>query len=245
MIYSPNSSLSVIVPTLNEAGSVERLIVRIGAALKKSEINYEIVVVDDHSTDETVTKLVQLAKNYPVRVLKKAGKRGKAYSLLEGFKAARYDLVAMIDGDLQYPPEALPEMVRGIEAGNDVVLTRRIMQKTNLTRRLGSAVFHAVFTKALFNLDFDTQSGLKVFRRNYLEQMNLSPTPWSFDLEFIVYARQMGAKISSVDIRFESRLHDQAKVNFLKTSIELALASLRLKAAITSQRLRRILQVQI
>jgi glycosyltransferase involved in cell wall biosynthesis len=99
--------LSIIVPVYNEAENVSPLVKRLDSAMKKAGISYEVVFVDDHSTDGTVAKVKSLKATYPITLLMKAGKKGKGFSILEGAAVAKADRLAMIDGDLQYPPEAI------------------------------------------------------------------------------------------------------------------------------------------
>lgn len=120
------NSLSVIVPTLNESGNLPQLVIRIHDSLASAGIVYEIIIVDDHSTDTTEKVALELAKCFPVRFYKKLGKKGKAQSLLEGFSYAGFGTLGMIDGDLQYPPEVFPEMLQLVREGNDVVVADRV-----------------------------------------------------------------------------------------------------------------------
>ena len=109
-------AISVVVPTLNEAENVEALIQRIDATLGQNQIGYEIIVIDDRSTDGTRDVLEALSAAYPVSVYLKQGTPGKAQSLLEGVEHARHDTICIIDADLQYPPEKIPDLLARIEA---------------------------------------------------------------------------------------------------------------------------------
>src|SRR3990167_2855291 len=117
--------LEVIVPVKNEAKNIPELVQRIHKSLSLAKINYRITFVDDHSEDDTtyqiniasekypISKLESSAENFSfqasrIKLLIKYGKPGKAYSILEGAREAESEFIAMIDGDLQYPPEALP-----------------------------------------------------------------------------------------------------------------------------------------
>ena len=102
--------LDVLVPVKNEADNVEELVRRIHTSLTEAGISYGVIFIDDHSDDTTVEVINRLAKQYPVKAYRKQGKKGKAYSILEGMNYSSADTLAMIDGDLQYPPEALVEM---------------------------------------------------------------------------------------------------------------------------------------
>src|ERR1700722_16975101 len=103
-------SISIIIPTLNESGNIGRLIERIDTVLSYQHISYEIIVVDDHSTDTTRAVVKRLSGRFPVILKTKQGNPGKAQSLIEGFTYAKYDIVCMIDADLQYDPEVIPSM---------------------------------------------------------------------------------------------------------------------------------------
>jgi glycosyltransferase involved in cell wall biosynthesis len=170
--------LSIIVPTLNEAGNLPSLFKRIGVSLNAAQIPYEIVLVDDHSSDDTLAVAKAAASEYPIRIFTKRGERGKAYSLLEGFDYAAYELVCMIDADLQYPPEAIAPMYEQLaELEADVVITERVEQHTSFLRQLSSKVFNLIFTRALFGIQYDTQSGLKLFKQRYIFSRQLLSFP--------------------------------------------------------------------
>ena len=104
--------ISVIVPVYNELKNIEELMFRLTSSLHKSDIPYEIIFVDDHSTDGTYEYLKQFTDSSQIILHRKIGNRGKAYSLIEGFERASGTILAMIDADLQYPPEEIPNMVR-------------------------------------------------------------------------------------------------------------------------------------
>ena len=229
-------NLSIVVPTLNESASATALVRRIDAAMHVAGYSYEIIVIDDHSTDSTRATFQKLADDYPVAIYLKVGARGKAQSLIEGFAKAESELIAMIDADLQYPPEALIDMLERLESSVDIVLTSRLVNESSWFRRLSSGVFKFVFVKMLFGLNYDTQSGLKLFRASVLRGLELEPTPWGFDLDFIVRARQAGAVIVQQPIVFGAREYGEAKINVAQAAVELAKASLRLRFDLIKER---------
>lgn len=227
----PNRRLSVIIPTLNERGNIEPLVKRLSRAFEDSGIVWEAVFIDDHSTDGTFQQLERMvASGFPITPFLKQGKRGKAYSLLEGFERAQYEYVAILDADLQYPPEALPAMVEKLETGHvDIVVANRSTQETTLFRRVLSRAFKAVFSQFLHSLDCDVQSGLKVFRRKILHDVKLDPTPWTFDLEFLLAARNYGYVIGTVDIAFAERMDGESKIRFIRAIWEIGWNALKLR----------------
>lgn len=222
-------AISIIVPTRNEEGNIILLIKRIDEVMQKHNITYEIIFIDDHSVDLTQDAITKLKKLYPVQLHIKKGKRGKAQSLIEGFSYAQYPVLAMIDADLQYPPEIMPKMYEKVIRGDGVVVADRKEKRTNFLRSTGSKTCLFVFGKLLHGLDVDVQSGLKIFKKEIIERLHLNPSPWSFDLEFLVKARNAGYTITSVPMVFEKRHAGKSKVNMFNTAWQIAIDALQLK----------------
>ncbi len=221
--------LSVIVPTLNEEGNVAELVRRLDVSLRTANIEYEIIFVDDHSRDGTRVEALKLRETYPVFFHLKKGKKGKAYSLLEGFEYARYEMIAMIDADLQYPPEAIPEMAAGLRGGLDIVVANRVDRETSFFRKVLSRGFALVFSKFLHGLDVDVQSGLKVFRARIAREVNIAPDPWTFDLEFLLTARNYGYVIGGHQIFFAERTSGESKIVFWRAIREIGWNAVKLR----------------
>ncbi len=238
-MHTRSASLSIIVPTLNEEGNIALLIERIARAMAPTTIPYDILFIDDFSDDNTVAVINSFKDKYPVAVEQKRGERGKAFSILQGVDSATGDVLCMIDADLQYPPESIPEMVRFITEENaDVVVTRRVSNDTSALRKFVSASYNFVFTRALFGIDYDTQSGLKVFRRSVFDGLEMHPSPWSFDLEFIVQCLLRRYRIVSHDIDFAKRHSGPVKLSVVKASLEIMKATLSLRAKVSRRQVR-------
>jgi hypothetical protein len=223
-------AISIIVPTLNEAGNMALLMRRIHQPLAAAHIPHEILIVDDHSTDDTIKLAHEAPASYCVRVITKAGKPGKSYSLLEGFAAASNDIVAMIDADLQYPPEEIKPMYDRLRTEKaDLIITERAYEHLSPLRKLSTTIFNFIFARILFGIKYDTQSGLKMFHKSILKKYTLNPSPWSFDLEFIVRAIENHHIIINHKIPFYERYAEKAKVHLFSDTFEMISASLRLK----------------
>ena len=221
--------LSVIIPTLNERGNIEPLVTRLAQALNGSGVTWEAIFIDDHSTDGTFQQLERMVQaGFPIHPYLKVGKRGKAYSLLEGFARAKYDAVAILDADLQCPPEAIGSMFEHLSNGVDVVVANRQNTFGNPYRRLASWIFQEVFAHRLNGLQVDSQSGLKLFRRQVLESVTLSPSPWTFDMEFLLKAQLAGYAIRGCAVDFSERTSGKSKINLWNASIEIVWNALSL-----------------
>lgn len=221
--------ISVVVPVFNEEENIKKLVKRIDASLRESNYLYELIFIDDHSTDKTALIIENLRQKYPISLFLKKGKKGKAYSLLEGFSYTAYELVAMIDGDLQYPPEAIPEMIKKIDLGADIVVADRVERNTSLIRNITSGAFMYLFGKVLHGLSCDVQSGLKVFKKDLIDSIYITPTPWTFDLEFLAKARSLGYNIDTYPISFSSRKFGISKINLIQAISEIGLGAIKTK----------------
>lgn len=224
------NSISIIVPAYNEENNIKPLIERVHVALSKNKIKYEIIIVDDNSTDATRSIASELASTYPVILHVKKGKQGKAYSIHEGMQYVQYEAVAMIDADLQYPPEELPEMIEKL-ANADVVVANRKHYHDSLLRKVLSNTFRFTFGKGLFGLENDIQAGLKVFSREVFETIKFKPSSsWTLDLEFLHRTRQAGFVIINHDIVFSKRESGASKINFVRQTFEIGTNALLVRA---------------
>ncbi len=216
--------VSVVVPVYNEIKIIQTFHDRLIESLRVLKQPFEIIYVDDHSNDGTYSWLVK--QGGFIRVLRKQGKKGKAYSLIEGFDKAQGTIFAMIDADMQYPPSAIPEMVRKLE-NVDIVVADRQYEKISFIRKAVSKTFRYFFGKSLFGLDCDIQSGLKVFKSEVYKAAKFVPTSaWTFDLGFLHRARYAGFVIENYSIPFSKRTKGSSKVNLLPSMWEIGFNAL-------------------
>lgn len=222
--------ISVVIPTYNEVDNIRSLLERLEKGISAFPKAYEIVVIDDYSTDGTWELLTKFKKKFPIRAFRKEGKQGKAYSLVEGFSKASGDILAMIDADLQYPPEAIATMVSGLGDACDIVVANRKDYKASSFRKAFSKIFKFGFGNVLHGIGCDVQSGLKVFKREVFETVKFTPkSAWSFDLEFLVRAKNAGFSASEYDITFKKRQAGESKISFVANGWDLATNALVLK----------------
>lgn len=221
--------IDVIIPVKNEADNVRELIERIHKSLTSAEIKYRLIFVDDNSSDKTIYQLKNLSKTYPIIIHSKSGKAGKAFSVIEGAKLAQTEYVAMIDGDLQYPPEALPAMFE-LTSKDAVVVANRKVHHTSRVRRTVSSLFRHFFGKFLFGMPTDVQSGMKIFKKSLLNHIDSgSVDAWTLDLPLLHTAKQLGLSIGSVDIEFLPRKNGQSKLRIWSASAQIGLRAVKLK----------------
>lgn len=225
---SRKQKLSVIVPVYNEIGIIKQFHQQLLSAVQNTPTSYEIIYIDDHSSDGTYEWLQTIASS-SIIVERKQGIKGKAYSLLEGFQKASGSIFAMIDGDLQYPPEKIPEMMEALNDADIIVANRKDYNDSKL-RKFLSRGFRTVFGTMLFGLKTDIQSGLKVFTREVYETVKCQPvSPWTFDLEFLNRAKEAGFTLKNIPITFAKRPNGVSKMNVMKQSYEIGSNALQIK----------------
>lgn len=219
--------LSIIIPTYNEEPNIGLILERLTKAMENQGIKYEIIFIDDHSKDKTQEKIIAFKNQYPVNLFQKVGKKGKGYSIIEGFEHASFEYIAMLDADLQYPPEIIPKLYQQAKIHGFAVANRKTYQST-LIRKIASRINAFVFGRLLLNLKTDVQSGLKIFKREVFEHLN--PTlvsSWGTDIPLVFTAFELGLKGGTVDIDFRPRINGKSNVRFLKTALEIAVGAIK------------------
>lgn len=217
------SLISVIVPVRNEEHTLEALLRRIDLTLTKIDAPYEIVAIDDYSTDNSFKLLQELSAQYPLKTYKKKGIIGKGSSIIEGIHASHGDIIVQIDADLAYSPEAIPQLLARLEDADVVVGNRIYVNGERKIKKLFAKVSNMLFGRIFFGLEFDVQSGLKVFKRNVVDCLTLNTSQWSFDLEFLLKANDAGFAVTSVAIPYGSRKKGKGNMNLFQAGLELLL----------------------
>jgi dolichol-phosphate mannosyltransferase len=162
-------AVSVVVPVRNEAGNIAPLLAEIGAALNGQWV-FEVVYVDDGSSDGTAAELQRLCAQYPwLRRVRHKASCGQSAAVRTGVAAARGALVATLDGDGQNDPAFIPALLRALEQGAPrvaLIAGQRVKRKASGFKKLQSRVANAVRSAVLRDGTRDTGCGLKAFRRD-------------------------------------------------------------------------------
>src|SRR5579863_7322460 len=204
--------ISVVIPTYNEAAVIQETLRRAARALEQCGETFELIVVDDNSNDGTPELVEALAPELPVRVLRRPGRLGLATAVVDGWKLAHGDLLAVMDADLQHPPEVLAEMARVLRSpAADIVVASRYRagggtSDWSWTRRLMSkSATHMAATVLPWTLEnvTDPMSGMFLVRASALKGVKLDPTGYKILLEVLAKARRRG--VAEVAYVFDRR----------------------------------------
>jgi len=197
--------LSVIIPAYNEERRIEPTIERIFDFGEQRDIDLEIIVVDDGSTDDTGTIARRMEG---VTVLGGSVNRGKGWAVREGMKRARGDVVLFTDADMSTPIEEADKLFEKIKEGYDLAVGsrmagRRLIKKYQPWHRILLGQLFGLVVRVILPLDIkDTQCGFKMFTSDAVSKLapEMTIDGYVFDVEMLVLARRMGFGIAEVGV---------------------------------------------
>lgn len=205
--------VSVILPTLNERENIEIIIPLIASVLEKENLEYEIIIVDDNSPDQTAIAARNLATKYPVSVYVRENEKGLASAAILGFSKAIGSVLVVMDSDLSHPVDKLPELIGPILNNTaDITVGSRHIPGGGCT---SWPVFRQIISRAAGSLAFgltrltDPTSGYMAVRSSTLSELELSPIGWKIVLEIVTRSQ---ARVLEVPIIFRDRIHGHSKL---------------------------------
>jgi glycosyltransferase involved in cell wall biosynthesis len=204
----PSVELSLVCPAFNEAMNLKPLLTEWDAALAATRREYEMILVDDASTDATSDVVRELLRMFPrLRVLCMRGQSGQSAALAAGFAAARGEWIVTSDADLQNDPADLPRLLE-LAGPFDMVCGWRRDRKDTWTKRLTSRLANARRRKLLDDGVHDSGCGLKVFRRVVAERILQFNGMHRF---FPALAKIEGFTVTEVPVHHRARKHGKSK----------------------------------
>jgi undecaprenyl-phosphate 4-deoxy-4-formamido-L-arabinose transferase len=168
-----NPQISVIIPVYNEESNIERLLERLYPVMEKMGKPFEIIFTDDGSRDRSLAILREKTVVMPgIRIIEFNGNFGQHMAILAAFEQCSGDIIITLDADLQNPPEEIPNLVREVEKGHDVVGTVRKNRQDTLFRRLASRVVNATVSRMTGMKMNDYGCMLRAYNRNVIDNIN-------------------------------------------------------------------------
>jgi glycosyltransferase involved in cell wall biosynthesis len=220
--------LSIVIPAYNESARIEATLDRVMSCIETQAWDAEVLVVDDGSKDDTASMIKLWMERYPrLHLIQNPGNRGKGYSVRNGLLQAAGDVVMFTDADLSAPMEEAGLLLLAIEAGADVAIGSRWMDRTRQTihqplyRQFFGRCFNAI-TRGVMGLPFkDTQCGFKAFRREAAQIIfRLQRIErWGFDPEILFIARKLKYRIVEVPVTWG---HDErSRMSYVKDGMKM------------------------
>ncbi|MFC1626945.1 glycosyltransferase family 2 protein [Patescibacteria group bacterium] len=203
-------NLSLIIPVYNEQDNIKPLVKKILPALDKLHLkNYEILFIDDGSTDKTNTRLHKIAnKKNKIRVITHKKNFGKATAYSVGFSQAKYDVIITLDGDLQDDPSEMKKFINKLNQGYDLVVGWKKQGKGSWNKTILSRFFNIV-TNWIFKLDLhDLDCPFKAYRKEVIKGLKLYSGLYRF---IPVFAQSVGFKVTEIEIKNLPRYSGDSK----------------------------------
>jgi dolichol-phosphate mannosyltransferase len=213
-MHKISQKLTLVIPTYNEAANIESLCSLLVKALSKDNIDFEIIVVDDNSPDQT-WKIVQAIaeKDKRINLIRRTRKQGLATAVVAGWLNAQGDILGVMDGDLQQPPEAIPLLLNRLNADPliDLVIASRNITGASVLKRSawrkftswsGTAMSKFFLPKLLAQVS-DPMSGFFILRKEVVNNKIL--TPWGYKILLEILVKGSYRKIAEVPYIFAER----------------------------------------
>ena len=202
----PESRISVIIPTFNQARKIAYSLEKIKQAVELAFSNYELIVVDDGSTDNTLTILKDKAMtDEHVRIISYTPNRGKGYAVRQGVLDSQGDAVIFLDGDLDISPDLIKDYVERLSS-SDLVIASKNHPESNVriprSRAFLSRAFNLLIKVSIGIAQTDTQAGFKVGKGDIMRKIfrNVSVNRYAFDVEFLAIASILHLRVQEMPV---------------------------------------------
>ena len=211
MIDAPH--LSLVIPCYNEQENVPTLLARVGAALDKLGKPFEVILVDDGSTDSTPALLADAMKKYPwLRIIRMARNGGQSAAFEAGFDAARGEIIATIDADLQNDPEEIPRLLPLLDEKNvDMITGWRKERQDTPFRRWQSRQANRIRNWITQETVNDSASSLKIYRARAIKGLKLFRGAHRY---FPTLVKMRGYSVYETPVKHSERFAGSTKYGF-------------------------------
>jgi glycosyltransferase involved in cell wall biosynthesis len=235
-------SVDVVIPVLNEAHVLRKSVGTLLSFLRSLPYRWQIVIVDNGSTDGTQNVAKELAAEFPEVKLLRLLQKGRGRALRHAWLRSNADMVCYMDVDLSTKLEHIPELLNAIaHDGYDVATGSRLMRDSRTTRSLKreiiSRIYNVLVKAVLFTRFSDAQCGFKALSRKAVERIvpQIKDQAWFFDTEMLVLAEKQGYRIKDLPVVWIE--DDDSRVKIVQTGWEDIKGIFRLRQQLWSEAL--------
>ncbi len=209
---SQEVAYSIVIPVMNEDQNVRPLYEKLSAQLDSLGRGYEVIFVDDGSTDKTFAELKKLHDEYPniVRVIRFRRNFGKTPALVAGFSRCRGEVIFTMDGDLQDDPQEIPSYLEKLDEGYDLVSGWKYPRLDPITKTFPSRIFNKLVSTTSGVHLHDINNGFKAYRRELIEDTHLK-LYGEFHRFVPVMAHWRGYRVTEIKVRHHPRKYGVSK----------------------------------
>lgn len=203
----PISSLTVFFPAFNDAKILPYLIAKTYDVITQCTDDFEVIIVDDGSTDETPLITKVLTKHYTnLKIIRHPKNKGYGGAIISGLKNATKNWIFYTDGDGQYDPYDLKKLVAKLKPGVDVVNGYKLNRQDSFIRKILGTCYHFISHK-IYNLPIsDVDCDFRLIRSSFAKKITLSASSGLICLELIIKLQQAGAHFTQAPINHHARL---------------------------------------
>ena len=207
-------AVSVIIPAFNEEKNIDDVLTRLYKAAESNSLPYEIIVVDDGSTDKTKV----LACRPEVIVLGNETNQGKGFALQRGFQHAQGDIIVTMDSDGSHDPEDIERLIVPLLNGADVVLGSRFLagQGNDSTKKLhvfGNILINFLVLVMTGKYITDSQTGFRAYRKKVLQEIDITSEGYHVETELTVKTLRNDNVVEEVPIKINKRMNGCSHLN--------------------------------
>ena len=217
------SKISVVIPCYNEENTISQVIIKVEKSLLNLNIDYEIIVVDDHSSDDSSNKLIEFENQKKIKLFTHSQNFGKGAAIATGLKNISGEIILIQDADLEYDPDDYKKLILPFnEANADVVYGSRFLGGGKYVRI--HFFWHYVANKILTllcnmiaNLNLtDMETGYKLFRYEKIKDLKIKEKSFGFEPEITIKLAKKKSKFFEVPISYNGRSYKEGKKIGLK-----------------------------
>jgi glycosyltransferase involved in cell wall biosynthesis len=215
-----NLTVSVVIPAYNEEKNIEEVLFRTNKTMETIGVPYELIVVDDGSTDNTGL----FAERQKATVLANGTNKGKGHALQRGFQSARGTVIVTIDADGSHQPEEIPRLLKPLLNGSDIVAGSRFLgrrEKGSVKRLhlLGNRFFNLVIFLLTKKYITDSQTGFRAFKKEVLKGMAITSNGYGIETELTMKILKNGFIVHEEPITIDKRKQGYSHLNPLRDGI--------------------------
>ncbi|HEY0757044.1 MAG TPA: glycosyltransferase family 2 protein [Ktedonobacteraceae bacterium] len=205
-LLAPETTLSFVVPVMNEEGNVRALYDRLALKMRQLGMRYEVIFIDDGSTDRTFFELRRLYQEHPetIEIIRFRRNFGKTPALVAGFSCCRGDVVFTMDGDLQDDPDEIPRFLEKLDEGYDLVTGWKFPRLDPLTKTFPSRIFNGLVGRVTGLPLHDINCGFKAYRREIFADIHLK-LYGDFHRFIPTIAHWRGFRVAEIKVRHHPR----------------------------------------